>query len=333
MWRFVRCVFVVSMALGCVCAQQSFPPTSAVDAGHAISAGKITATALSTPTTPVVTPTCTGTCATTYTYIVVANLAGGGVAPSSSGSTAAQASTLDATHFNGIATAAVTNSSNCDLYRTVGGATQGLIATGFACGSTITDNALTGDSSSAPSTNTTGKFYGNGSQLTGIVTSGGALGTPASGTATNIIGLPEGGLSLTDIATNNSSTSNHGFLKKLDNVATHYMGGDGNWTTVPTPTINGMPFGGGTAPTLGTCPTGSALATGATNNFLTVNVGSGVTTSCVVNFGQNFTNTPTCVVGDDSVVIVPDISTASTSSITITLSASLANGHIRVLCQ
>ena len=36
-------------------------------------------------------------------------------------------------------------------------------------------------------------------------------------------------LTFTDITTNNSSTSNHGFLKKLDNSATNFMNGQGNW--------------------------------------------------------------------------------------------------------
>ena len=37
-------------------------------------------------------------------------------------------------------------------------------------------------------------------------------------------------LTFTDVTTNNSSTSNHGFLKKLDNTATHYMDGTGGWS-------------------------------------------------------------------------------------------------------
>ncbi len=43
-------------------------------------------------------------------------------------------------------------------------------------------------------------------------------------------------LSFTDITTNNSSTSKHGFLKKLNNDATYYMDGSGNWS---------VPAGGG----------------------------------------------------------------------------------------
>lgn len=36
-------------------------------------------------------------------------------------------------------------------------------------------------------------------------------------------------VTFTDITTNNSSTSKHGFLKKLDNTATNFMNGQGNW--------------------------------------------------------------------------------------------------------
>lgn len=57
------------------------------------------------------------------------------------------------------------------------------------------------------------------------------LGTPTSGTLTNCTGYTEANLSITDITTNNASTSAHGFLKKLDNVATHYQDGTGNWST------------------------------------------------------------------------------------------------------
>lgn len=40
-------------------------------------------------------------------------------------------------------------------------------------------------------------------------------------------------IATTDVTTNNASTSKHGWLKKLSNVATQYMGGDGNWTALP----------------------------------------------------------------------------------------------------
>lgn len=40
-------------------------------------------------------------------------------------------------------------------------------------------------------------------------------------------------LSTSDVATNNASTTKHGFLKKLDNDPTHFMDGQGNWTLPP----------------------------------------------------------------------------------------------------
>lgn len=57
------------------------------------------------------------------------------------------------------------------------------------------------------------------------------FGTGPTITLPNATALPDGGLTLTDVTTNNSSTSNHGFLKKLDNSAAHFMDGQGNWST------------------------------------------------------------------------------------------------------
>lgn len=64
-----------------------------------------------------------------------------------------------------------------------------------------------------------------------VLYSGGALGTPTSGVMTNVTGLTEAGQTLADNTTNNASTSAHGYLKKLDNTATHYMDGTGAWST------------------------------------------------------------------------------------------------------
>lgn len=58
--------------------------------------------------------------------------------------------------------------------------------------------------------------------------------TNSSGTETDIEsgGAPaESAVTFTDITTNNASTSKHGYLKKLDNTAAHYMDGTGAWST------------------------------------------------------------------------------------------------------
>lgn len=41
----------------------------------------------------------------------------------------------------------------------------------------------------------------------------------------------ESDVTFTDITTNNASTSKHGYLKKLDNNAAHFMDGTGAWST------------------------------------------------------------------------------------------------------
>lgn len=52
--------------------------------------------------------------------------------------------------------------------------------------------------------------------------------------------VTDANLSTTDVTTNNSSTSKHGFLKKLSNVSTEYMDGTGNWST---PASSGAAWG------------------------------------------------------------------------------------------
>jgi hypothetical protein len=59
----------------------------------------------------------------------------------------------------------------------------------------------------------------------------GALGTPTSGTLTNATGLPEAGLSFTDITTANATTSQHGLLIKGDANAGHCLSGSITWVT------------------------------------------------------------------------------------------------------
>lgn len=80
-----------------------------------------------------------------------------------------------------------------------------------------------------------------------VIVNGGALGTPSGGTLTNATGLPEGGLALTDITTNNSSTSKHGFLLKLNNSATQFMNGQGAWATPASSLTIGQAVSGGNA--------------------------------------------------------------------------------------
>lgn len=113
--------------------------------------------------------------------------------------------------------------------------------------------------------NSTGYLYNNGSgTLSWAAASGGGdvsvTGTPTNGqlaqwtNATTIQGIAINSLAtdgfgaLTDVTTNNASTTAHGFLPKLNNNAAQYLNGQGAWTT---------PAGGGNVSTSGTITTGT----------------------------------------------------------------------------
>jgi hypothetical protein len=65
-----------------------------------------------------------------------------------------------------------------------------------------------------------------------FVTFNGAGGTPSAITLTNGTGLPDGGLSLTDVTTNNTSTSAHGFFPKLTANTVYYVSNAGALTAL-----------------------------------------------------------------------------------------------------
>lgn len=110
--------------------------------------------ALVTPVSPVVGPQGTpGVVA--YSYKVVALNATGHSPVSAAGSTATGNATLTGSNFNRLTWAAVQRASGYQIYRTVGGATQGLIAT-LGAVTTYDDIGAAGDSATAPTTNTSG---------------------------------------------------------------------------------------------------------------------------------------------------------------------------------
>lgn len=89
-----------------------------------------------------------------------------------------------------------------------------------------------------------------------------ALGVDASGNAESCAAITGAQLSMSDVTTNNASTSNHGFLLKLDNTATHFMDGTGAWSTPPASTAFGSSSytGTGTANRIGTATTNNTNA-------------------------------------------------------------------------
>lgn len=121
--------------------------------------------ALSTPAAPTVTPTCSGTCASTWGYKIIAIDPNGAQSSASSAQTTAlQSNTLDGSHFNVITWAAVAGAASYQIYRStvaVSPATLGVIGS-VTTGATLTftDSGGAGDASTAPTANATG--YQNG---------------------------------------------------------------------------------------------------------------------------------------------------------------------------
>ena len=133
-----------------------------------------------TPATPTVTPT--GGASGSYSYIVVATGVPGGFAPSAAGSTAAGPTTLSATAYNTINWTAVANATGYIIYRSAGGSTQGKIAAVAAGTTSLVDNGLVGDATTAPSCNSTGCFIGPLIEPPTQYTAAGAI-NPACGVA------------------------------------------------------------------------------------------------------------------------------------------------------
>jgi hypothetical protein len=120
----------------------------------------VSVTAVSTPSTPVITTGGTAG-AQTWSYKVVATIPGAlHSTASAAGSTTTGNATLSGTNFNIVTTTAMTGAIYCNVYRTASGGTPsstGLIGS-VICGGAINDTGLAGDSSTAPATNTTGNL-------------------------------------------------------------------------------------------------------------------------------------------------------------------------------
>lgn len=87
----------------------------------------------------------------------------------------------------------------------------------------------------------------------------------------------------------------------------------------------------GTAPSMGTC--GSSPAVIGTDLTGHINVGSGVVTSCTLNFANTFiNNAPDCIASTNSTAAFADVTTVSTTSVTFGLSATLGSGVIWYHC-
>ena len=132
----------------------------------------------------------------------------------------------------------------------------------------------------------TGITIDSSENITGVnnLTIGGNFtGSLSGGTA-----LPDGGLTLTDVTTNNASTTKHGFLPKLSNVATEFLNGQGSYVPI---TIQNT-YDNSTSP---------EILTDSTRGALTVRRGSAADTDNIYE-GQNNAGTTTFSVNGNGLV-------------------------------
>ncbi len=119
-----------------------------------------------------------------------------------------------------------------------------------------------------------------------ITLTGNVTGTGTGSFATTIAAgvVTEAMQNLTDVTTANASTSAHGYLKKLDNTATHFMDGTGNWST---------PAGSGTVTSVSVV----------TANGFSGTVATATTTPAITIIAGDITPTSVAATGSGSFIV------------------------------
>jgi hypothetical protein len=163
--------------------------------GNVLQTGSSIQQQLSTPSTPVITPT--NGSGSTWGYKVAARDSLGYTIASSEGTTATGATTLDSTHTNAISWTAVPSAVSYDVYRTTTATspnTKGLI--GNTVNLNLTDNGLAGDTTNPPVVNTTGNSSSAGQVMGSLAGSGpyvyGGIGPVPATTTSNGVISPNG---------------------------------------------------------------------------------------------------------------------------------------------
>jgi hypothetical protein len=185
--------------------------------------------------------------ATTYTYRIVWRLPDGSTTEGgAASSTALGVATLTTSNYNALSWAAGPAGTVTDVYRTVGGATQGKIATGLTVTS-LNDTGLAGGGETAPTVDDTGVLWGDGLRIGTSAVAGHVLTADANGYYT----AQAGGGGVT-----NSAGAN--VLAKSDgtNLVASSVTDDGTVVTVNTrTTARATILTDGTGPALGVTAT------------------------------------------------------------------------------
>jgi hypothetical protein len=196
----------------------TFPLTATANFNNysGININTLNSTQLTAPSGVGVSATCSGTCATTYTYKVSCLGDNSTETLASSGSTSVNAATLDGTHFNTVTWSA---ESQChggfNIYGRIGGS-LGLVGTVSAGVLTFTDNSMAAPGAVPPTVNTTGAFNVGGNNVVsgnqsvaGNATVTGTLGVTG---ATTLTGGVAGNLAVAGTLTSGTAAATGGKL-------------------------------------------------------------------------------------------------------------------------
>ncbi|MHB2026674.1 MAG: hypothetical protein ACYCPQ_08580, partial [Elusimicrobiota bacterium] len=89
----------------------------------------------------------------------------------------------------------------------------------------------------------------------------------------------------------------------------------------------------GYTPTVSSCGSSPAGSVVGNDNNGTITIGGGVTTSCTLAFSTAWTNTPACDFTTNSTSAFASITSASPSSVTVGLSATISGGTVYYQCR
>ena len=90
------------------------------------------------------------------------------------------------------------------------------------------------------------------------------------------------------------------------------------------------PVGSIGSPSLGAC--GVSPSVTGTDAAGIITIGTGIVTSCVLNFSTTLSATPSCIVITDSLAVTASIAAVTMSALTMGLSASLPGGKLHYHC-
>lgn len=210
------------------------------------------------------------------------------------------------------------------------------LVAGTAAGSYLDGGAITAGVTSVTGTPPINSSGGTTPAISLSVTIGqGETFTGSSVTVAGINGLTITGATTNPLVTISSVPSGVALVSVSStpaSVATDFVltVSSQNGTTTFAAKYDGDLISSGTTPGMGTC--GSSPSVFGTDTAGVITVGSGIVTSCTMNWANTKGSIPVCVMSTNSTAVTGDITTTSTSSVTFGFSATLGGGTINYIC-